>query len=133
MTDELHGQPAGSEPGSDDRNLAMLVHVLTLVSLFVGGWGIHIGIPLVAWLWKRGSSPFVGEHAREELNFQLSLTIYLLVVGLVAVLTLGLALLVIIPIALVLGIVVLVVMIKASMAASRGEQYRYPFTLRLVS
>lgn len=133
MTEQLPESPAGAEPSGDDRNLAMLVHVVTLITLFIGGWGIHIAIPLVAWLWKRGSSPFVAAHAREELNFQLSLTIYLLVVGLIAVLTLGLALLVLIPIALVVGIIVIVVMIKASLAASRGEEYRYPFTLRLVS
>jgi len=34
---------------------------------------------------------------------------------------------------LVVGIVQLVFMVLASLAASRGELYRYPFTLRLVS
>jgi uncharacterized Tic20 family protein len=131
--EQLPPQADASPPTGDERNVAMLVHVLTLISLFVGGWGIHIGIPLVAWLWKRGSSPFVAAHAREELNFQISLTLYTLIAGLLAILTLGLGLLVIVPLALVLGIIVLVVMIKASMAASRGEQYRYPFTIRFVS
>ena len=131
--EQLPPQGEASAPTGDERNIAMLVHVLTLISLFVGGWGIHIGIPLLAWLWKRGSSPFVSEHAREELNFQISLTLYTLIASLIAIFTLGIALIVILPLALVIGIIILVVMIKASIAASRGEQYRYPFTIRFVS
>lgn len=123
--------PAG--PSGDQRNLAMLVHLGTLLSWFIGGWGLNIVIPLVGYLWKRNSAPFVGEHSREELNFQLSLTIYILIAGLVTLVTIGLGLIVIVPLALVVGIIVIVVMIRASIAASRGDSYRYPFTLRLVS
>lgn len=138
MTEQLPGEPTppstpGDGPSSDDRNLAMLVHVGTLISLFIGGWGVNIIVPLIGYLWKRESSPFVAEHSREELNFQISLTIYTIVAIVLAVLTLGIGLLVIIPLGLVVGIVVIYVMIRAALAASRGEQYRYPLTLRLVS
>jgi uncharacterized Tic20 family protein len=131
--DELPGGTDPTDPSADDRNLAMLVHVGTLAALLIGGWGLHIAVPLVGYLWKRESSTFIAEHAREELNFQISLTIYVLVAGLLALLTLGLGLLVLVPLGLVVGIVALVVMIRAALAASRGERYRYPMTMRFVS
>ena len=127
------GVPQPGEPNGDDRNLAMLVHVGTLISLFLGGWGLNIVIPLIGYLWKRESSSFVASHSREELNFQISLTIYSLVAVALAFLTLGIGLLVIIPIGLIAGIAVIFVMIRAALAASRGEEYRYPLTMRFVS
>lgn len=127
------GRPGVEGPGESDRNWAMFVHVGTLISLFAGGWLVNILVPLVGYLWKRESSTFVADHAREELNFQISLTIYSFVAVLLAILTLGIGLLVLIPVGIIVGIVVVVVMIRAALAASRGQQYRYPLTLRFVS
>ena len=56
--------PAGPVTDSD-RILAILSHVLTLVA-----W---IFAPLVIYLVKKDESPFVREHAKESLNFQLTL------------------------------------------------------------
>ena len=137
--DELPGSPGPvepadpSEPSGDDRNLAMLVHVGTLVSLFIGGWGVNIVVPLIGYLWKRESSSFIADHSREELNFQISLTIYAIVAIVLGVLTLGIGFLVLAIPALIAVVVVIVVMIRAALAASRGEQYRYPLTMRFVS
>ncbi len=131
--EQIPPQQPGEGSTDSDRNLAMLVHVVTLISLFAGGWLVNVLIPLVGYLWKRESSTFVADHSREELNFQISLTIYSLVAALLAILTLGIGLLVIIPVVLVVGVVVIYVMIRAALAASKGEPCRYPLTLRLVS
>ncbi len=120
-------------PDSNDRNWAMAMHLVTLVVVLTGGWLLNLIVPLVGLLWKRDASSFIADHAREQLNFQISLTIYMVAAIVLTVLTLGLGLLVIIPIGLALAIVVIVVMIKAALAASRGEQYRFPLTMRLVS
>lgn len=124
------GGPVG--PGSDERNLAMATHVGTAIAVVVGGWFVNVLVPLGVWLWQRERSPFVRQHALEELNFQISLTIYAVVAFVVTVLTLGLGLLLIIPIALLLVVVVVYTMVRASIAGSRGEPYRYPLTMRLV-
>ena len=87
-------------------------------------------------LLKGESSPFVRRHAVESLNFQISLLIYSVVLGIVAavlvIVTVGLALLVVLPVGLLLALVVLALIIIATFKASNGEDYRYPFTIRLV-
>lgn len=79
----------------------------------------------------------VEPHAREALNFQLSLIIYfagLVIIGIIAVVTIvGLLLVpVLIVLALVLVVAEVVFAILASLSASRGEFYRYPMNLDLI-
>lgn len=133
MMEQLPHEGTPGSPSSDDRNLAMLVHVGTLITIFWGGLGVNILVPLIGYLWKRDRSAFIAEHSREELNFQISLTLYIVLAGLLVIFTLGLGLLLVIPIALVIGVMMIIVMIRAALAASRGEAYRYPITMRFVS
>lgn len=124
---------------------------VSLISAAERRWavGIHLGVLLLALLtsWAAGlagaigaggalllrplNSDFVAEHAKEALNFNLSMFIYLIIGVLFSVFTLGLGLLVVVPMAIVLAIAWLVCSIQASIAASDGLAYRYPFTLRL--
>ena len=125
-------QPAGGPPGvpsSDDRNWAVAAHLSALIG-FVG-IPTFIG-PLIVWLVKR-DQPFTNEHGREALNFNLSLLIYVLVAGVIALVTLGLALFVLIPLGIAVFILWLVFLIQGAMQASRGQSYRYPLTIRLIS
>jgi uncharacterized Tic20 family protein len=127
------GPPGGGGLTDDDRNLGLLAHLSAFVT-FVGVPSF-VG-PLVVWLWKREEQPYVGEHAREALNFNLSVLLYTVIGGLLAallaVVTLGIGLLVIVPVAIALGIAWVVIVIIAGMAASRGEPYRYPVTIRFL-
>jgi len=133
-----YGQPPGpygQQPGTaspDDRTWALVAHLGSLVTAW---FAFGFIAPLLVMLVK-SDSPFVRGHAVESLNFQISMLIYSIVatvVGfLVVVLTLGLGLLVVIPLVLVALVVILVLVLQASMRASRGEEYRYPFTLRLI-
>jgi uncharacterized Tic20 family protein len=79
----------------------------------------------------------VRRHAVESLNFQISILIYgvvgAIVAFVVALVTFGIGLLVIVPVAIAAAIAVLVLIILATMAASRGEDYRYPLTIRFIS
>ena len=65
--------PAG--PSADSRNLAALTHLSALVGL--AGVPSFIG-PLAVWLWQRDRDPYVVEQAREALNFNLSILIYVI-------------------------------------------------------
>jgi uncharacterized Tic20 family protein len=68
----------------------------------------------------------VDEHGREALNFQISMTIYGIGVGLLAWVLVGFLL-----IPLLAGFH-FVMMVIASVRASQGESYRYPLTLHLI-
>ena len=126
---------AGAMSGQEQRNWAMGAHLSALVLALFGGLAV-IG-PLVVYLIKKDEDTFVAEHSREALNFQLTWLIGGFVFGLLAVigalLTIGIGLIVIVPLGIGLFVAWLVFTIKAGMAASRGEYYRYPMTVRMVS
>jgi uncharacterized protein len=104
---------------SDDRTMALLAHVSAVFTGFVG--------PLIVWAIKKDESEYVAYHAREALNFQITLFFaWMVCVALMFVLV-GFLLL---P---VLFIVQLVAPILGAVAANKGEYFRYPLTLRLVS
>lgn len=113
--------PAPAAPtkaaGSDDNMLAMLAHLLGIVSGFIGA--------LVIWLVKK-DSPTVEEHAREALNFQITVLIASIVAGILWIILIGIFL------SAAVWIANIVFCILAGMAANKGQAYRYPFTLRLI-
>ncbi len=113
--------PAVPEPvPSESRGWATAAHLVPLIGLgFIG--------PLVIWLMKRDEDPFVGYHAREALNFQISLIIYVIASLLLMLVLIGFILIIVVP------IFALVVMIIAGVKAANGEFYRYPLTLRFVT
>jgi hypothetical protein len=119
-------------PSTDSKNWAMGVHLTALAGAFMGGVGSWVG-PLVIWIIKREEDPFVAEHAREGLNFNITMAILVAVAFVLAFLTLGIGLIVIIPVGVVIAILWLVWTIQAAVAASRGQTYRYPLSLRLIN
>jgi uncharacterized protein len=99
---------------------------LAAFSTFVIPIGFIIG-PLVVWLIKRDHHPFIAEHGREALNFNLSVLIY----GIVSV----------VLVLLIVGILMLIALaglwiaftIIAAVRAANGESYRYPLTIRFIN
>lgn len=117
-------QPTGPvAPTPEERNWALAAHIGSLVAAWVA---MGFLCPLIILLTKGNESPFVRRHAVESLNFQITLLIYLLVSFLLFFVLIGFVLIA------VVGVFALVVIITATMAASRGEDYRYPLTIRLV-
>ena len=113
--------PAVPEPvSSESRGWATAAHLIPLI-------GLGFIAPLVIWLMKRDEDPFVGYHAREALNFQISLIIYVLASFLLMFVLIGFVLI------FVVLIYALVVMIIAGIRAANGEFYRYPLIFRFVT
>ncbi len=110
---------------SDARNWGMLCHLIALLAMPLG-FG-HIVGPLVVWLLKRDDHPFIDDQGKESLNFQISVTIYSAVCVPLTCVLVG------IPLLIGLWIANIVFIIIASLKASRGEAYRYPLTIRLVT
>jgi uncharacterized protein len=104
---------------SDDKNIAVLTHL----------GGIFFGfIPaLIVWLLKKDDSAFIGEQAREALNFQITVLIGYVVAWVLAFVLIGFLLL---PAIYVANLVLCII---AAVNVSKGEEYRYPFALRLIS
>lgn len=102
---------------SDDRLLAMLAHLLGIVSGFIGA--------LVIWLVKK-DSPSVEAHAREALNFQITVFIASVVAAILWIIVVGMLL------SAAIWVVNIVFCILAGVAANKGDAYRYPMTLRLI-
>jgi uncharacterized Tic20 family protein len=114
------------EPTPDERQWALLAHLSGLIASFLGGMSF-LG-PLIVWLIKKDQSAFVADQAKEALNFQIAVTIALVVSFAVGAATcVGFLL---IP---VIGIGSLVFAIIAAMEANKGVVYRYPYTIRLVN
>ncbi|MBC7988060.1 MAG: DUF4870 domain-containing protein [Luteimonas sp.] len=138
----------GAVVDASDRQWAALAHLSALVLALMTSWIAGLAGVLGAgaiYLLKRNDSAFVAEHAREAINFNLSMFIYAcaaVAIGIVlvgaTVLTLGLGIILTAPAGLLLllavaaiAVVWLVCSIIATVKAWNGETYRYPFTLRL--
>ena len=125
-----------SMPSAEERNWAMVAHLSALagglLSGFFGGLGVFVG-PLVVWLIKKDTMPFVDEQGKEALNFNITCAIAFLILIVFSVMTLGIGLLLTVPLWVAVGIFWLVVTIIAAVKVSNGEHYRYPISLRLIS
>jgi uncharacterized Tic20 family protein len=98
------------------------------LSSFVAAW-VALGVlgPLVVMLAMGGRSPFVRRHAVEALNWNISALIYLAVSIPLMLILVGFFT------AVAVAICYIIFTVMGAMAASRGEEYRYPLTIRFVS
>ena len=115
---------------ADERMWAMFGH-LAAFTAFITGLGCVLG-PLIVWLVKRETMPFAGDQAKEALNFNITAIIVAVGLGIFTFITLGIGALITVPAACVLFVGWFVLTIVAAMKANNGEQYRYPFAIRLV-
>ncbi|HBM85466.1 MAG TPA: DUF4870 domain-containing protein [Opitutae bacterium] len=103
----------------------MLCHLLSLCQLLGIPLGNVIG-PLVLWLVKRKEDPFVEVCGKESVNFQLSMTLYMVISFLLMFVFIGFFTLIAV---MVLNIVYTII---AAIKASEGISYRYPATIRFI-
>jgi uncharacterized protein len=146
-------------PSKDARLWAVIAHVSPFVLMGGVPFGSVLG-PLIVYLLKKDEDPFIALHAKESLNFHISLAIYA-VVGFIGMFVAFFATIAglpahptgthgeagfpgppwFVPLIFPFGpflvffaalVAVIVLMVIASMTANRGEPYRYPLTIRFV-
>lgn len=102
-------------PTSDEKTLALLAHVLTFIFPLLA--------PLIIYLIKKDESTFVAYHAKESLNFQITLIIvcFILFITVIGILLLW-----------IVGIIWTILVIVATIRASEGKLYKYPLSIRLI-
>jgi len=111
--------PADPIPSQDEKNLALIMHVLSLVGFSLIG-------PLIIWLIKKDESAFINIQGRELLNFQLSILIYAAICIPLCFILIG------IPMLFVVGIASLILTIIGLIRATEGKIYRFPLTIRML-
>jgi hypothetical protein len=109
--------PAPLNP-SDERLWSTLVHI--------GGIFFEFIPALIGYLVFKDRGPFVREHTRTALNFQITLVLAYAVGAVTSLILVGLFIL---AAAAILNIVF---SILAAVAANNGQMYRYPLTIEFV-
>jgi uncharacterized protein len=106
---------------ADDRNLAMLTHLSGIL--------FSVIVPLIMWLVHKDKPEkhFLVEESKEALNFQITVLIAFVVSSALSVILIGLLLM---PLVWLANIILCIL---AAVASSKGERYRYPLTIRLIS
>ncbi len=109
----------------EENKWAMFAHNGTLSTMFVP-LGNFLA-PIIIWQLKKNESEFVVDQAKEALNFQITLIIYMLISFLLVFIFIGFF--------LIFGLVIfnLIIVIVAGVKANNGEFYRYPMCLRLIT
>lgn len=115
-----YGQPIPPQPlrPEDEKLWATLIHV--------GGIIFPVVAALVGYLVLRGRGPFITEHTRVALNFQITMAIGYVAGIVLSVVGIG------VLIILAVGVVIIVFSILAALAANRGQYYRYPLSIEFL-
>jgi uncharacterized protein len=124
-----------------ERTFALWTHLAGLLSIATASVPL-IGLvaTLILWRARAEESPFLDDHGREATNFQISLGIYwvagTVLAGVLAVISFGL-LAPLIAAGAVIGPIAMTILtgigcVRGSIAANKGEYYRYPMCVRLV-
>jgi len=114
----------------------MACHLIAFAGLVVP-IGNVIG-PLVMWLIKQDEMPLVNDQGKESLNFQITITLVVFALAIIAAAIfpipiigwlfkalLGIA-------AAAIGVYALVMVISAAVKAKEGVSFRYPISLRFI-
>lgn len=109
----------------EEKTWGMLAHLSSFAGLVIP-FGNLLG-PLIVWLVKKDTMPFVADQGKEALNFNITVALAAIVSGILMLVLIGFLLIAVVAV----GWLVLTIM--ACMEANKGVAYRYPFTLRLIN
>ncbi|HEV3180785.1 MAG TPA: DUF4870 domain-containing protein [Steroidobacteraceae bacterium] len=126
MSEPSDTPASGSAPTENERTWGMLAHLAALAGLVLPLIGNVLG-PLFVSIARGDQSAFVAAHAREALNFNITVTLAAVVCALLMLVFVGFLLLA------ALFIAWLVMTLIAAIRASEGASYRYPFSLRILT
>ena len=106
---------------TEEKHFAIGIHLSPLAGF---AFPILFFAPLVLWLIQKDKSTYVDDHGREVIN--LGITVFLASI-LLSISIVGL------PLIAILWVVWGINVIRGAIAASNGEYFRYPLTIRFLS
>ena len=122
----------------EEKKFATICHLLGLLIILFPILNI-IG-PLIYWQSKKSESDYVNDQGKEAVNFQISVTIYIIFIFFV-ILTMKLSdfsasqgfLSFIVLLIVAIWFFDVVMVIVASIRANKGEKYKYPLSIRFIT
>jgi uncharacterized protein len=126
MSDPAESAAPTPAPTENERTWGMLAHLSAFIGLVIPLIGSVLG-PLAVWIARRDTSAFVAGHAREALNFNITVLLAAIACVLLMLVFVGFLL------GTALFVAWLVMTLIAAIKASEGETYRYPISLRFVT
>jgi uncharacterized Tic20 family protein len=109
----------------EEQNWAMVCHLSALAGFLIP-FGNIVG-PLIVWLVKRAELPAVESNGKESINFQITVTIGVMICIPLMFVLIG------IPLMFAIGLAALILTIMAAVKVSNGVlDYKYPFAIRLL-
>lgn len=105
----------------DQKIISAIAHISAILPLGFGFVG-----PLIVWLAKKDEGGIVAEHAKEALNFQITMIVLNLIAWVLILVLIGFIML------WILGILNFIFVVVAAVKALNGEFFRYPFTIRFI-
>ncbi|MET4159380.1 DUF4870 domain-containing protein [Agromyces sp. PvR057] len=104
---------------NDEKLWSTLVHIGGIFFSFIPA--------LIGYLILKDKGPFVRAHTATALNFQITMTIALIVGSILTLVVIGLFII------LAVYVLIIVFSIIAAVKANQGEPYSYPLTIKFVS
>ena len=93
-----------------------------LALLHLSGLFVLLFPPILIWLWKKDQIKDIDKHAKDVINFQITMWIYLFAGTLLIVLIIG------IPLLIFLGIFSSIIIVLNTIKVLNKQPYKYPFT-----
>jgi len=119
---ELNPNPGNAD--IETRRWAAATHIAAVAG-YVIPFGNIIG-PLLVWQLKKEDGQLIDDQGKESVNFQITVSIAMLVSALLTLILIGFLLI------FVIGLGALILVVIAAIKANDGEAYRYPLTLRFI-
>ena len=122
-TEQIPSEPTQKAPESvdvsqDSKNMGMLCHLLAIFTVFL--------CPLLIWLIQKDEDKFIDSQGKEALNFQITIMFAVAASFALTPILIG------VPLLFATFVCNIVFCILASIAASKGKDYRYPVCIRLI-
>jgi uncharacterized Tic20 family protein len=112
------------ELSEQEKNMGMFCHLAAL-SGYVIPMGWLVG-PLILWLAKKETMPYVNQEGKKSINFQITILLYSLISGVLCLIFIGFLLL------FGLTIFNLIMVIVNGIKAGKGEETRYPLSITFI-
>jgi uncharacterized Tic20 family protein len=126
MKAPLYGQSEAVifTPNQEEKNFAVIMHLSPLLGILFPLIGFIV--PVVIWYFKKDRSPYIDDRGKEVFNFMISAFLAVLIFTLLFFVMLGIFLM------YAFTLYTAVVSVVAAFKTSRGDDYRYPFIIRLI-
>ncbi len=109
-----------------EKEVTMREDPVLLAMLHLSGLFILLIPPILIWLWNKDKIKNIRQHAIDVINFQLSMLLFLIAGGLLAIFLIG------VPIVIFFGIYSTIIIIINTIRVLNDQPYRYPLSLHIL-